>query len=279
MLGTYSYNEIIRKTIIAFGTLFNEVYIKHEKHDGTDYSFIKVPIAYGPAQKFLARVEQKPDLKKRVAMSLPRMSFEMTSLKYDSSRKVSAMQTFKAMKTNDKTEQIKVFMPVPYNIGFQLSTMTKLDDEMLQIVEQILPVFQPSFNLTINLISSIGEKKDIPVILEGGVNIEDNYESNYTERRALVYTLNFTAKTYLFGPVLSASSDIIKKVSVGFIAASSSGADSKAGSRDLTYSAEPRAIKNYTGTITTSLVNDIGLSETEITVADASSIPENTYID
>jgi hypothetical protein len=155
MLGTYSYNEIIRKTIIAFGTLFNEVYIKHEEQDGTDYSFIKVPIAYGPIQKFLARVEQKPDLKKRVAMTLPRMSFEMTSLKYDSSRKVSSMQTFKAIKTTDRTEQVKVFMPVPYNIGFQLSIMTKLNDDMLQIVEQILPAFQPSFTLTINLISSI----------------------------------------------------------------------------------------------------------------------------
>ena len=158
MLGTYSYNEIIRKTIIAFGTLFNEIYIKHEEQNGNDYSFLKVPIAYGPVQKFLARVEQKPDLRKRVAMTLPRMSFEMISLKYDNSRKVSTMQTFKAVKTNDKTEQLKVFMPVPYNIGFQLSIMTKLNDDMLQIVEQILPIFQPTFTLSINLVSIILNK-------------------------------------------------------------------------------------------------------------------------
>ena len=131
--------------------------------------------------------------------------------------------------------------------------------------------------MTVNLVEEIGEKRDIPIVLDS-ITMSDDYEGDFSTRRALIYTLRFTAKTYLFGPVLSASSDIIKKISIGYIAASSSGADSKAGSRDLTYSAEPRAIKNYTGIVTTSLVNDIGISETTITVADASSIPENTYI-
>lgn len=273
MLGTYSYNEIIRKTIIAFGTLFNEVYIKHEEKDGTDYSFMKVPIAYGPIQKFLARVEQKPDLRKRVAMTLPRMSFEMTSLKYDNSRKVSAMQTFKAVKTADKTEQIKVFMPVPYNIGFQLSIMTKLNDDMLQIVEQILPVFQPNFTLTINLISSIGEKKDIPIILEG-INMEDNYEGDYKERRALVYTLNFTAKTYLFGPIADSTDGLIKKVQVDYY----TNTDNKNASRQLRYTATPRAIKDYNNDNTTTLAENIDERVTVFDVSSAVSLVNNSYI-
>jgi hypothetical protein len=273
MLGTYSYNEIIRKTIIAFGTLFNEVYIKHEQEDGTDYSFIKVPISYGPIQKFLARIEQKPDLSKRVAMTLPRMSFEMTSLKYDNSRKISAMQTFKAIKTNDRTEQVKVFMPVPYNIGFQLSIMTKLNDDMLQIVEQILPTFQPSFNLSINLISSIGEKKDVPVILEG-ISMEDNYEGDYKERRSLVYTLNFTAKAYLFGPIPDSTDGIIKKVQVDYY----TNTNTKNASRQLRYTATPRALKDYNNDNTTSLTQDIDDKVTVFDVSSAVSLVENSYI-
>jgi hypothetical protein len=273
MLGTYSYNEIIRKTIIAFGTLFNEVYIKHEDGNGADYSFAKVPIAYGPIQKFLSRVEEKPDLKKRVAMTLPRMSFEMTSLKYDSSRKVSAMQTFKAIKTTDKTEQIKVFMPVPYNIGFQLSIMTKLNDDMLQIIEQILPTFQPNFTLTINLISSIGEKKDVPVVLEG-IGMEDNYEGNYTERRALVYTLNFTAKTYLFGPIADSTDGLIKKVQVDYY----TDTNTKNASRQLRYTATPRAIKDYDNDNTTTLAENIDDKVTVFDVSSAVSLVNDSYI-
>jgi hypothetical protein len=250
------------------------VYIKHEEEDGTDYSFIKVPIAYGPIQKFLARIEQKPDFRKRVAMTLPRMSFEMTSLKYDNSRKVSAMQTFKAIKTNDRTEQVKVFMPVPYNIGFQLSIMTKLNDDMLQIVEQILPVFQPSFTLTINLISSIGEKKDIPIILEGGVNMEDNYEGDYTERRSLVYTLNFTAKTYLFGPIPNSTDGLIKKVQVDYY----TDTNTKNASRQLRYTATPRAIKDYNNDNITTLTQDIDDKITVFDVSSAVSLVNDSYI-
>ena len=273
MLGTYSYNEIIRKTIIAFGTLFNEVYIKHEEQDGTDYSFIKVPIAYGPIQKFLARLQEKPDLRKRVGMTLPRMSFEMTSMKYDSSRKVSAMQTFKAIKTSDKTEQVKVFMPVPYNIGFQLNIMTKLNDDMLQIIEQILPTFQPNFNLTINLISSIGEKKDVPIVLEG-IGMEDNYEGDYTERRSLVYTLNFTAKTYLFGPIPNSTDGLIKKVQVDYY----TNTDTKNASRQLRYTVTPRAIKDYNNDNITSLTQDIDDKVTVFDVSSAVSLFNNSYI-
>ena len=164
MLGTYNYHEIIRKTIIGFGTLFNNIYVKHHDQPGNNIiQEMKVPLAYGPSQKFLARLEQQPDLNKMVAITLPRMSFEMTDIEYDATRKSGITQTFKAVDSRDSKLK-KVYMPVPYNLGFELSIMSKLNDDALQIVEQILPYFQPSFNLTIDLVSIIGEKREIPIV-------------------------------------------------------------------------------------------------------------------
>ena len=208
MLGTYFYHEIIRKTIVSFGTVFNGITIKHDKSDGEEFSEIRVPLSYGPSQKFLARLEQQADLNKPIQITLPRMSFEMNNVAYDSSRKTGVTQTFK---TSDGTKMKKVFMPVPYNIGFELNIFTKLNDDALQIVEQILPYFQPSFNLTVDLVSSIGEKRDIPVILDN-ISFQDDYEGDFATRRALIYTLNFTAKTYLFGPIAKTTDGLIKKV-------------------------------------------------------------------
>ena len=119
MLGTYFYHEVIRKTIIGFGTLFNNMEVRHQTSDGTTVDIKRVPLAYGPAAKFIARLEQQPDLNKMVAITLPRMSFEMTSIAYDSSRKSGITQTFKAV-DNTTNKLKKVFMPVPSNIGFTL---------------------------------------------------------------------------------------------------------------------------------------------------------------
>jgi hypothetical protein len=199
------YHEVLRKTIIGFGTLFNNITIERTNDSTGDVeSKIKVPLAYGPTQKFLARLKQEPDLNKPIQMSLPRMSFEFVGLSYDPARKL-APQSFSAAIKSDTTDIRKAYMPVPYNMDFELSVMTLLNDDMLQIVEQILPYFQPSFNLTIDLISSVGEKRDIPITLEG-VSMQDNYEGDYSVRRSLVYTLKFTAKTYLFGPISGAES-------------------------------------------------------------------------
>ena len=210
MLGTYYYHEIIRKTIISFGSLFNQLNIKHSDANNSTFSDIKVPLAYGPVQKFLARLEQQPDLNKSIQMTLPRMSFEMTSINYDATRKVGVTQTFKA---SDGTNLKRVFMPIPYNIGFELNILTKLNDDALQIVEQILPYFQPSYNVSVDLVSSIGEKRDIPIVLDN-ISFQDDYEGDFSERRALIYTLSFTAKTYLFGPISETTDGLIKKVQV-----------------------------------------------------------------
>lgn len=271
MLGTYYYHEIIRRTIISFGTLFNNIHIRHENESGDDISLIKVPIAYGPVQKFLARLDEKPDLRKKVAITLPRMSFEMTTIQYDTSRKVSTVQTFQANRTG--VGPVKVYMPAPYNIGIQLSIITKYQDDMLQIIEQILPFFQPQFNLSIDLVNSIGEKRDIPIILEG-ISMSDDYEGDFSTRRSLVYTLNFTAKTSLFGPIAESSESLIKKVQVDYYA----NTETKNASRQLRYTVEPRAIKDYNNDATTTLAQEINDTITEFNISDASTLQENTYI-
>ena len=237
MLGTYFYHEVIRKTIIGFGTLFNNMEVKHTDANGTVVDIKRVPLAYGPAAKFIARLEQQPDLNKMVAITLPRMSFEMTSIAYDSSRKAGITQTFKAV---DGNKLKKVFMPVPYNIGFELSLLTKLNDDALQVVEQILPFFQPSFSITVDLVSSIGEKRDIPITLTN-VTFQDDYEGDFSTRRALIYTFQFTAKTYLYGPIAENPEGLIKKVIVDQYAS----VDTVNAKREMRYTVTPTATKDY----------------------------------
>jgi hypothetical protein len=266
----YFYHEIFRRTIIGFGTLFNQIQIKKTDESGNVSSVIKVPLAYASTQKFLARLEQQADLNKPVQITLPRMSFELVGLSYDPQRKATSTQTFLSKSTTDSKDIKKAYLPVPYNMSFELSIYTKHNDDMLQIIEQILPFFQPAYTLTVNLSETIGEKRDIPIVLDN-IGMEDNYEGDFSERRALIYTLRFTAKTYLFGPISnSVQKDIVKKVSIGFVADGST--------RDVTYSTQPVATKNYTGNITTTLTADIQLGDTTIEVADASSISVNSYI-
>jgi hypothetical protein len=270
----YFYHEILRRTVVSFGSLFNEISIKHTDNSGNIKSVIKVPLAYGPTQKFLARLEQSPDLNKPVQITLPRMSFEFTGLTYDSTRKSTTTQTFIAKSAVDGTETKKVYLPVPYNMQFELSIMSKLNDDALQIIEQILPFFQPAYSMTIELVDIINEKRDIPVVLEN-ITMQDDYEGNFSTRRVLIYTLRFTAKTYLFGPVSSATKDVIKKATIGYI----TGDTTDSPTREIVYSAEPRAIKNYTGTIVTNLSKDITTEDTLITVNSVGSIVANTYLD
>ena len=270
----YFYHEILRKTVIAFGTLFNNISIQHTNASDQVTSILKVPLAYGPTQKFLARLEQSPDLNKPVQITLPRMSFEFTGITYDPTRKVTTTQQFTVADSTNGTTVKKSYMPVPYNMQFELSIMSKLNDDALQIVEQILPYFQPSYNLTVNLVEGINEKKDIPIVLEN-ITMQDDYEGNFTTRRVLIYTLRFTAKTYLFGPVSTATTDIIKKTTISYL----TGSDTTNTTREVVFTAEPRAIKNYTGTVVTNLAKDISITDTIIQLNDASSITNKTYLD
>ena len=237
MLGTYFYHEIIRKTVISFGTLFNDIYIRHEDAAGNDISEMKVPVSYGPRQKFLARIQQQPELNKATQIDLPRMSFEISSINYDSIRKSGITQTFKA---KDGEKMKKVFMPVPYNLGFELNILTKLQDDGLQILEQILPFFQPGFTLSVDLVKSIGEKRDIPMVLQS-ITQQDDYEGDFATRRALIYTLQFTAKTFMFGPIADTPEGLIRKVQLDYY----SDTNQQTAKRVQRYSVAAKAKKDY----------------------------------
>ena len=202
------------------------------------------------------------------------MSFEFTGLTYDPTRKVTTTQQFIVKDPDDGTETKKSYMPVPYNMQFELSIMTKLNDDALQIVEQILPYFQPAYNLSIELVESIKEKRDVPIVLEN-ITMQDDYEGDFTSRRVLLYTLRFTAKTYLFGPASSASKDIIKKARVSLL----TGTDTSNTTREVTYTVTPRAIKDYTGDVATTLSADITTTTKTFEVDDASGLTAKTYVD
>ncbi len=270
MLGTYFYHEILRKTVIGFGTLFNNINIRHKDASGTSFSVMKVPLAYGPMQKFLARIQQQPDLEREIAITLPRLSFEMQGIQYDPTRKTGIAQTFLA---KNGTTAKKVYMPVPYNVSFELSIMSKLSDDALQILEQIVPYFQPSFNITINLIDSIGEKKDIPIVLES-INQSDQYEGSFETRRTIVYTLGFTAKTYLFGPVADNPEGLIKKVDVDYYGST----NTKTARRVQRYSAAPVAKQNYDDDQATVLDGAISEKVTQFKVSATTDLAANQRI-
>ena len=203
MFGRRFYHESLRKVVVAFGTIFNNITIHRTDSNGNVVQSLKVPLAYSPKEKFLTRLEQQPNLDNReFSVTLPRMGFEIAGISYDPSRKLQKLGKFKAVKSTSTSIMDYQYNPVPYNISFNLFSFTATAEGGLQIIEQILPYFQPDYTVTINAIPSMGIKRDVPIILNS-VSYEDTYDGSYTTRRAVNYTLNFTAKTYLYGPVYS----------------------------------------------------------------------------
>ena len=214
MLGNRQYyHETVRKIIVAFGTLFNDIHVVRKNNSGVVTQSMKVPLAYGPKQKFLTRLDQDAGLDSKVAITLPRLGFEIQDLTYDPARKLNRVQKFKKVKSSASSANKldTQFMPVPYNLNVQLFVMAKQSDDALQIVEQVLPFFQPDYTLTIKDMEDMGVARDIPIVLNS-INYEDSYRGTYDERRAIIYTLDFTTKFYLYGPVTS--SKVIKTVQV-----------------------------------------------------------------
>ena len=198
MLKTPFYNGIIAKSNILFGTLFNEITIERQGENGHVQS-IRVPLSYGPREKFLARLEGDKDLEKNLAITLPRMSFSLMSMDYDNQRQLNP--THKINQQFSPTEKTSVFQPVPYNLEYQLSIMTKTDEDAAKIIEQILPFFTPEFTVTAELLDDMpGVSFDIPII-RTGISRDDAYEGDFQTRRVLIHTLDFTMKTWFFGPV------------------------------------------------------------------------------
>ena len=203
MFGTHFYNEGLRKLTIAFGQLFNNIVIQNTSSTGAVTKRIRVPLAYAPKEKFIVRLEQQANLQsdREVAITLPRLGLEITGLTYDASRKINKMQKLRRVKTSEEGKKLNYnYAPVPYNINFSLYSFTATAENGLQIIEQILPFFQPEYTVTMNVVPELEIKRDIPIILNS-VNYEDTYSGDFTTRRAVIYTLNFTAKTYLYGPM------------------------------------------------------------------------------
>ena len=208
MFNRYFYNSGLRKLTVAFGTIFNNIQVKKSLSDSTLQS-IRVPLAYGPKEKFMVRLDQQANLENReFAVTLPRMSFEISGIEYDGSRKLTRIQKYRTVKTGSTNVTNYNYTPVPYNISYKLFVFTATAENGLQIIEQILPYFQPDYTVTLNLIPELNIKRDVPIVLTS-VQYEDTYSGDFTTRRAVTYTLDFTAKTYLFGPPYS--SKVIKE--------------------------------------------------------------------
>ena len=261
MLGNTFYHETIRKVVIGFGTLFNDIHITRKDSSGNVQQSMKVPLAFGPKQKFLVRLREDPNIAKSVAITLPRIGFEIGAISYDPVRKLNKIQKVKKPGSSGNKVDTQ-YMPVPYNIDFELYAMSKNSDDALQIVEQILPYFQPEYTITINDIVQMSNKRDVPIVLTG-ISYEDNYEGEFTERRAIIYTLSFTAKAYLYGPVISGQ--VVTKVQVDQFADSSSAA--------------PKREQRYTVTpdpVSSDMDDDFGFNETSSFFTDAKTYNPST---
>ena len=270
MLGAYTYNKIIRKCVIGFGTLFNNIECRKENKDGSVYSRMKVPLAYGPRQKFLARLEQQADLNQKVAITVPRLSFEMTGISYDSSRKLAP--TTLTLKANTANAVKKQFTPVPYNIDFELNVISKTNDEALEITEQIVPIFQPSYQMTLKLVEDMQDFRDVPIILNS-INYSDDYEGSFDEKKITLITMNFTVKAYIFGhvgtqaPIKKAKADIYTEMK------------DVATTRQVAYQVQPRALTDQNKDGTTELASAINARNLTIEVVDYVDIPTQSYIE
>jgi hypothetical protein len=205
--NVHFYHRITRKMVVAFGTLFNNIrLVRYNKAGTTEIERIIVPLQYAQKEKFYQRITQDPELTKEVQMTLPRMSFELTAITYDPSRKRNLFsESFSA----DSNTTIKIVRTTPYNFEFTLYIYVRNTEDGTQIVEQILPYFNPDYNLTLDMVGLADQKVDVPFILQNiNYNVEDIGDGETT--RVLVWSLTFTAKGYMFGPITSAN--VIRKV-------------------------------------------------------------------
>ena len=241
MLGSHFYNEAIRKTVVGFGTLFNNIEIQRKNPQNNNVLEVqKVPVAYGPKDKFLARIEQNTDPSPGAPyeyMRLPRVYFEMTKINYDSTRKTSPVQKYRSIIADNGNEVRVQYVPIPYNIDFELGVLAKSQDDVLQIVEQILPYFQPNFNITINFIPDMDEKRDVAIVLND-IDLDDSWDGEFASRRIITWTFQFTAKSYVYGPFNQSA--IIRKAIIFETVG-----DLQENKRNAKFSYTPKALEDY----------------------------------
>jgi hypothetical protein len=201
MFGRTWNHDSLRKYIIVFGTVFNDIYINRLDNNEEVRQTVKIPLTYGPKDKVLARLDQNPEMSNQVGIVLPRISFEMTSLEYDPTRKLNTLNKLtKQSATAGTDDEVKYqYMPVPYDMQFEMNILVKNAEDGTRIVEQIVPYFTPDFTVSVNLVPEVDGPRDIPIILNS-ITSEDQYEGTFTERRVLTWTLSFTMKGWLYGP-------------------------------------------------------------------------------
>ena len=195
------YNGTIRKTIVAFGSLFSNIYIERKKNDsvsGEVVQKLQVPLAYAPKEKWIVRLDSDPNLEQNTYTTLPRMSFEITGYSYDPQRKMNRMNQIKCGGGTDSVNYL--YTPVPYNIDISLYILTKTQEDALQIIEQILPTFTPEYTLSINAVEDLHVVIDIPTVLNS-VSVSDEYDGDFQTRRFVLHTLTFQMKVNLFGGI------------------------------------------------------------------------------
>jgi hypothetical protein len=252
MFGNYYYHERIRKSVAMFGKLFNNIYVLRKGSAGDVISQVKVPLSYAPKQKFLERLAENPDLyeDQKVAIKLPRMSFEIITINYDPTRQLQKTNTISRVGSSNSVRS-KIFSYVPYNISFQLSVYAKNQDDALQIVEQVFPYFNPQYTLTIKPLADFPDiKEDVPVTLTG-VTFTDDYEGSVEQRRTIIYTLDFEMKINFYGPI--SEQGIIRKSIVNFYQIGAGLADSDVLYETLTVEPDP---------LNVSADSDYGFTET-----------------
>jgi hypothetical protein len=215
MFGRTWNHDSLRKYIIVFGTVFNDIYINRLSATGEVLQTLKVPLTYGPKEKVLARLDQNPTMDNQVAIVLPRISFEMTSLEYDPTRKLNTLNKLtKQSATAGTDDEVKYqYQPVPYDMQFEMSILVKNSEDGTRIVEQIVPYFTPAFTVSVNVVPEVDSARDIPIVLNS-ISSQDQYEGNFEQRRAMIWTLSFTLKGYLYGP--SKKSKLIKLAETTF---------------------------------------------------------------
>ena len=214
MLGSTFYHQTIRKYVAVFGTLFNDINIERKNSSGTVVERLKVPLAYGPKQKWLLAVQDTTADRKVVATRTPRMGFAMTGVSYDSARKLNTIGRNVAANTSSTTtNMITMYNPVPYNFDFELFILVKNAEDGTQILEQILPYFTPEFTVTVNTIPDMNIKADVPIVLNSS-SVADEYEGDLSTRRTITWTLSFVLKGFIY-PNLT-SGEIIKTIEVNF---------------------------------------------------------------
>lgn len=217
MFNQTFYFSTLRKYVTLFGTLFNNIYIIRTDAQGNETAYIRVPITYSPKEKMLARLNADPNIDRQIAtLPLPLMAFEMTDIQYDPNRKLNTVNRLVKKDTTNPDILKYQYTPVAYNIGFKLYVYVKNAEDGTKIIEQILPYFTPDWTTTVKLIPEMDVKMDIPVILEK-VSQEDSYDGSFDKRRALIWTLDFTLKGYVYGPVKT--SKIIKYTNTVFYVA------------------------------------------------------------